>query len=390
MAGRRVLLMHVVTTGSGHYRASQAIEQTLRARDPSATIVNVDAFRYASRFVRWTISRTYLSLIRHQPDIWEYLYDNPSVYRRVKFFQQLLYRYQAKKLQQLIEEVRPDVIACTQAYPCGMVADFKCRQGLRIPLVGVLTDYAPHLYWFHEQPEVDVYVVPSQQVKQRFITRGIAAEKVQALGIPTSLSFRQQASRHEVMQDFGLDPTQPMILIMGGGSGLGQLREVVASLDILPHACQLVLVAGNNKRLVAWLRKRVFRHRVVVLDFTDRIAQLMDVATVLVSKPGGMTTSEALCKQLPLVMVNPIPGQESYNARFLLSQGAALQAETPAMVRQIVRDILDNPEQLAAMRLRAAQSAHPDASLDIAALLCSLADKSKQNIADGRFDSSFR
>lgn len=374
MAGRRVLLMHVVTTGSGHYRASQAIEQTLRLRAPQATIVNVDAFQYTSQFVRWTISRTYLSLIRHQPDIWEYLYDNPGVHKRVKYFQQLLYRYQSNKLQRLLEAVNPDVIVCTQAYPCGVVADFKKRNKLRVPLVGVLTDYAPHLYWFHEQSEVDVYVVPSEQVKQRFITRGIAAEKVQTLGIPTALSFRQPVSRNAVMKDFGLDPGQPMILIMGGGSGLGQLREVVANLDILPQPCQLVVVAGTNRRLVSWLGKRTFRHRVVVLEFTERIAQLMDVASVLVSKPGGLTTSEALCKRLPLVMVNPIPGQEAYNARFLLSQGAAMQAETPAMVRQVVRDMLDNPDQLAALQRRAAELSRPDASLDIAALVCRLAD----------------
>ena len=169
MNGRRVLLMHI-TTSSGHHRASCAIEQTVTTLDPLATVVNLDAFHYTSRFVRWAITRTYTSMIRHQPDVWEYLYDNPSVHKRLHYFQSLLHRYQAAKLQQLLETVRPDAIACTQAYPCGVVADFKKQRHLRVPLIGVLTDYAPHLYWFHDA--VDVYVVPSEQVKRRFVTRG--------------------------------------------------------------------------------------------------------------------------------------------------------------------------------------------------------------------------
>src|SRR3989338_8531088 len=166
MTGRRFLLMHI-TARSGHYRASCAIAQTIKRLDPSATVVRVDAFQYTSRFVRWAISRSYLSLIRHQTDVWEYLYDNPAVHRRVQFLRALLHRYQAGKLERLLETVRPDAIACTQAYPCGMVADFKKHHGLSAPLVGVLTDHAPHLYWFHETG--DAYVVPSARGKQRVL-----------------------------------------------------------------------------------------------------------------------------------------------------------------------------------------------------------------------------
>lgn len=375
MPGRRILLMHVLTTGTGHYRASLAIEQTLHKLDPSATIVNVDAFRYASRFVRWTISRTYLSLIRHQPDIWEYLYDNPEFHRRVQYFQKLLYRYQAVKLERLLKQVKPDVIACTQAYPCGVLADFKKRHNLAVPLVGILTDYAPHLYWFHEA--VDKYVVPSVQVKQRFITRSIAADKVEVLGVPIDLAFTQPTDRMDTAQHFGLDLDKPIILFMGGGGGLGQLRDILLNLDIVPTACQMVVLTGHNRALFYWFSSHRFRHRVVPVSFTDCVPQLMDIATLLVSKPGGLTTSEALARRLPLVMVNPIPGQEAYNARFLLAQAAAVQADSPLTVRQVVRDLLENPDRLEAMRKRAEELSRPDASLDVATLLCRLADKAR-------------
>ncbi len=380
MNGRRFLLMHI-TTSSGHHRASCALERTLKQCDPHAHTVNVDAFQYASRFVRWAISRTYLSLIRHQPDVWEYLYDNPIVHRRVRYFRALLHRYQAAKLQQLLETVRPDAVVCTQAYPCGVVADFKKHHRLDIPLVGILTDHAPHLYWFHET--VDVYVVPSEQVKQRFVMRGVDAAKVKVLGIPIDLPFLERSDPRATAQRFGLDLDEPIILIMGGGGGFGQIRDIVLNLDILPFPCQMVVLAGTNRSLLAWLQSHCFRHRVVPFHFTDAVPQLMEIATLLVSKPGGMTSSEALAKRLPLVIVNPIPGQEAYNARYLLSQGTAVQASSAGTVRQTVRDLLENPERLESMRARAAELARPTAAHDIATLLCALADR-RQAHPDGR------
>ena len=371
MTGRRFLLMHI-TTSSGHHRASAAISQTVKRLDPLAHVESVDAFQYASRFVRWAISRSYLSLIRHQPDVWEYLYDNPAVHHRIQHLRALLHRYQAGKLQRLLESVRPDAIACTQAYPCGVVADFKKHHHLSIPLIGVLTDYAPHLYWFHDT--VDVYVVPSEQVKQRFLMRGVDASRVKVLGIPIDLAFLESSDREATARAFGLDLAQPILLIMGGGGGFGQIRDIVLNLDTLPYPCQFVVLAGTNRSLVAWLHGQRFRHRIIPLGYTEEVSKLMEIATLLVSKPGGLTISEALAKHLPLVMVNPIPGQEAYNARFLLSQGAAVQAVATETVRQTVRDLLDNPAHIEALRRRNAELAHPTAALDIAKLRFELAD----------------
>ena len=375
MPVRRFLLMHI-TSHTGHHRASRAIEGAITQVDPQAAVTSIDASRYTSRFVRWAISQTYSSLIRHQPDIWEYLYDNPAIHRRVQFFRGLLHRYQAAKLERLLETVRPDAIACTQAYPCGMVADFKKRHRLAVPLIGVLTDYAPHLYWFHDT--VDVYIAPSEQVKQRFVEHGIPASRVRVLGIPIDLSFLEPVDREAAARRFGLDPSGPIILIMGGGGGFGNLRDIVQNLDLLPYPCQLVVVAGRNRQLLAWLQSQRFRHRLVPLGYTEDIPALMSLATLLVSKPGGLTTSEALAKHLPLVIVNPIPGQEAYNARFLLSQGGAVQAGSPVTVRQTVRDLLDNPRQLQTMRERSAALSRPTAALDVARLLAALADRSRE------------
>ena len=145
------------------------------------------------------------------------------------------------------------------------------------------------------------------------------------------------------------------------------------NLDTLPHPCQLVVLAGTNRLLLAWLRRSRFRHRVVPLGSVREVSKLMGLATLLISKPGGLTISEALAKGLPLVMVNPIPGQESYNARYLLAQGAAVQATAPETVRQTVRDLLESPDRLAALRARISELARPTAAHDIAKLVLALA-----------------
>src|SRR3989338_5953734 len=216
MAGRRFLLLHI-TSSTGHRRASLAIEQTIKTLDPAASVLSVDATEYTSPFIRWIVSRSYFSLIRHQPDIWEYLYDNPDVHKQVQQFQSLLHRYHAVKLQRVLATFRPDAIACTQAYPCGMVADFKKHHGAQVPLIGVLTDYAPHLYWFHET--VDAYVVPSEQVKQRFLSRGVEASRVHVLGIPIDLKFLDATDRDATARRFGLRLEQPILLVLCGRGG---------------------------------------------------------------------------------------------------------------------------------------------------------------------------
>ena len=366
MRNRRFLLLHI-TTSSGHHRASCAIQRSLSASDPSVVCHSVDAFHYASPIVRYAIHYLYYSLIQHQPDVWEYLYDNPSVHSRVQHLRALLHRYHAAKFRKLVESFKPDAIVCTQAYPCGMVADFKRQNGLSIPLIGVLTDHAPHLYWFHQA--VDIYVVPTEEVRERFIQRGVAPEKLRVMGIPIDPGFTAPTDPEATARQLGLDLKYPTLLIMGGGGGFGRLAEIVLSLDHLPFPCQMVVVAGTNHQLLRWVKRQRFRQKVVGLGFVKEIPALMDVATLIISKPGGLTTAEALAKRLPMVIVNPIPGQEAYNARFLLSQGAAVQAGSPSVVRQTVRDLLEDPRRIASMRQRSAEIARPDAADAVAAML---------------------
>ena len=372
MAGRRFLLMHV-TTSSGHHKASRALEHALRRLDPLCQTINVDAFDYTSHFVRFAINRSYLQLIRHHPDVWEYLYDNPAVHRRVQHIRGLLHRYHARKLQRLLETVQPHAMPCTQAFPSGMVADFKKHHNLTVPLVGVLTDYAPHLYWLHET--VDRYIVPADELRQRFISYGIQPSQIQATGIPIEPRFLDPVDRSAVYREFGLQPDQPVVLVMGGGSGFGPLRELMTRLGHVTTPCQIVLLAGTNRPLVEWCAHQRFSQRVVARGYVESVPELMDIASLLITKPGGMTMSESLARRLPMLMLSPIPGQEMCNARYLLQQGAALLLGAPDTAREVVGSLLSDSVRLQQLRDRIGRLSKPDSAMQAAQSLIHLADR---------------
>ncbi|HBH97311.1 MAG TPA: hypothetical protein DDX89_05960 [Candidatus Omnitrophica bacterium] len=372
MAGRRILLMHV-TISSGHHHASRAIAQALSRLDASVHAINVDAFDYTSRVVRSAIMRSYMSLIRHHPDVWEYLYDNPVIHTRVRHLRKLLHHYHTRKLRQLLETVQPHAIACTQAFPCGMVADFKQHHNLHVPLVAVLTDYAPHIYWLHET--VDVYVVPAEELKQRYLSHGVPEERIRVYGIPVTPRFLDPVDRDGVFRAFGLDPDVPVILIMGGGGGFGPLQELMRSVDRMPERCQFVILAGTNRALLNWVREHPFRHRVVALGYVESVAALMSIACAIITKPGGLTTAEALAKAVPLFMSSPIPGQEVCNAKYLLAHQAAIQLGTPETVGATVSEFLRHPDRLGQLRANIAAIARPRSAFETARLLLELSNQ---------------
>ncbi len=366
------MLMHV-TTSSGHHHAARAVAQALRRIDPFCQILAFDAFDYTSHFVRWTIHRSYFSLIRHQPNVWEYLYDNPSVHSRVQHFRTLLHRYHRKKLDRLLQTAQPHAIACTQAFPSGMLADFKQQRGLDVPLVGILTDFAPHLYWLHDT--VDVYVVPAEEVKQRFVSYGVPDSRIRVNGIPVEPRFLDPIDRAAAHAQFGLATDVPVVLVMGGGGGFGPIRELMLSVDRIAAPCQFVVLAGTNHELLAWLRRQQFRHTVVVRGYVDTVPQLMGIAALVITKPGGLTTSEALAKRLPMLILNPIPGQEQCNARYLLAQGAAVDLSSPDEAGAILDALLSDPSKLAELRQRTTRLSHPESAMRTAELMIELGDR---------------
>jgi len=365
---KRVLLMYISQV-SGHRQGAVAIAKSLKSLNPDCEVLSINGFGYIYPLMEKIINTAYMGVIKRAPKIWEYLYDNPKIIKLSEKWKQSIHKSSHKKLKPLIEEFKPDVVVCTQAFPCGMVADYKKAHHLPMTVIGVLTDYAPHLYWLHEG--VDYYVVPSQEAHDRYVKEGIPANRIKVLGIPIRIKFAQPLDRRAIAKKLGLDCNIPTVLIMGGGQGLGPMKEAVKSLVHLGRPLQLIVICGTNVKLVHWIKKiqRQTNKKILFYDYASNVDELMEVSTLIVSKPGGMTTSECLAKGLPMVIIDPIPGQEERNSQFLVNQGVAVRVEDKHHIAHAIESLLNNPKQLAAMKQAALKNGKPMAAQDIARLI---------------------
>lgn len=364
-----------ITKVSGHRQATLAIQKSLRILDPSVEVPSVNGFGYTYPLLEKIVNKAYMGIIKRSPKVWDYLYDNPNVFKKSQPIKKFLSRTSYKKIGNLIEKFQPDTVVCTQAFPCGMFGDYKITHKLKnLRLIGVLTDFAPHSYWLNEG--VDYYVVPAPEIRDRFIAKGVHPDKIKVYGIPIHSKFSNQLDKKPIADKLGLSLDIPTILIMGGGQGLGPIQESVESLVKLERDIQLIVVAGTNKQLIKWLQSVVAHSskRILVYEFAKNIDELMEMATLIITKPGGMTTSECLAKGLPMVIVNPIPGQEMRNTDFLLNKGIAIRVYKTSDIGEEIEVLLNSPERLAAMRKAAYDSGKPYAAQNIAKLILQFPD----------------
>jgi processive 1,2-diacylglycerol beta-glucosyltransferase len=369
MAGKRILLMHISKI-SGHYVAALAIEKAVKLIDPQAYVMPMDAFEYTNPRSEKIVNAIYMALIQKLPFLWNYLYDNPYWLKRTAGFKTAVHRRNIPKLDKLFSDSNPDVVVCTQAFPCGMVADYKKFRNKTIPLVGVLTDYVPHSYWIYDN--VDYYITPSEEVMERLVKKGVGPQRIKPFGIPFDPKFACSLDKQEMRRKLGLLPMFT-VLVMGGGQGLGPIKTVVKTLDRADAVFQIIVVCGTNKKVYDSLKAMPsFKKKVLLLGYCNNIDELMSASDVIVSKPGGVTVAEALCKGSAMIIVNPLPGQELNNANYLTAHAAAVKVDNPSKVGNAVKALCDDPEQLRRLSAAALAISKPNAAMDIAKLVLGL------------------
>lgn len=363
---RRILYLYL-TKHSGHYAAAVGVDEAVRRSDNRVESMLLDSFSHANPVLSKVTLRAYLAALKAAPEIWEWMYDNPDFKERTKRIRELLNRGNSRKLQSIMRDFNPDIVVCTQAFACGVMASWKAATGNRRPkLVGVLTDFVAHRYWAHDQ--VDLYVAPNAETKQTLVSQGVDADRVQVTGIPVNDRYLSAVEKDDVYRMLGLKPGLPLILVMGGSLGLGPMKTVIRKLDKLPQPFYIVAITGKNEELKERLERKgqKLRHPTKIFGFVENVHELMDAAEMVVTKPGGITTAECLIKRLPMIIINPIPGQEAKNTEFLLSHDVAVQAEDANDVALFVDEFLRNPEKLRRMREAAKTLGRPHAAADAA------------------------
>jgi processive 1,2-diacylglycerol beta-glucosyltransferase len=355
--------------GAGHNQAAKAVENEIVRRFPRARVNIVDFMAGENSKLNTLLKETYLKLIAFTPTIYDLLYRWTKNQRRSSRAQTLLARATKRAMLSLYRQYRPDIIICTHPFPCGAAAHLRSRKAIGAQLAAVVTDFVVHPLWI--SPEVDFYFVAGQEVGRELRSRGIPAGRIYPTGIPIDASFNQNIDRSKVLANYGLDPDQPIILVMAGGLGVGPVRQVVQSLSLCRTPIQTVVITGKNAELRRELRLEAARleHKIIIVGYTRHVRELMAIADLLITKPGGLTTSEALSLSLPMVLFSPIAGQEEDNAVFLTKQKTAVLAKDLSNLNKIVADLLNNRHKIAEMKWSAHQLGHPEAAQAIVNVL---------------------
>jgi processive 1,2-diacylglycerol beta-glucosyltransferase len=318
------VLIATATAGGGHLAAAAALEEAWRAGYPHDTVRRVDILDFTPKLYRKAYAEGYVHLAERAPELYAHAFrktDTVRFARKAQPLRRLTARLVTGKFRKELRAFGPDILLAPHFLPLESVGGMSAKER---PFVGcVVTDFEAHALWMERC--VDLYCVAAEETRARLVARGVSTKKVAVTGIPVSHRFSRLLPRAVTRKILGLNKETTTLLILGGGLGMGPLEETVRQLDRAEAALQLVVVAGRNEALRKRLKSQRYRHDVRILGFANNMHELMSTADLIVTKPGGLTTSEALALGRPLLIVNPLPGQEAANSDFLLERGAAMK-----------------------------------------------------------------
>lgn len=363
----RVLVLYV-SVGTGHKKAAEALKESIEKQFTGWSVDAVDTLKYISPIIDKVVVNSYLGTLKRSPKLYSMLYTASGKGTGIYDISKSLNKLLSYKLKSIITEYNPSVIVCTHPFPMQMLSSLKEKKKLDIPTVAILTDYVVHSLWLDNG--MDAFIVANDIMKSEMITRGIPSGIIFPYGIPVSPKFLNQVDKKCLIRELGLD-NKFTVLVMGGGMGFGNIENTMASLLDCDIDLQIIAVTGTNQKLKYQLeeKSKISSKKVLILSYTDRINELMDISDLLITKPGGMTVSEALVKGLPIFIISPVPGQEEGNASFLIRSGVASEITNSSQLVEVLSQVANDPAALSAMRESSKFLGKPHSATDIAALL---------------------
>ncbi|MDR0477150.1 MAG: hypothetical protein LBH14_04335 [Desulfobulbaceae bacterium] len=362
---KKIMLLSV-SAGAGHVRAAQALQACAQMHPAGVSATHLDVMDFVPVTFRTLYTDFYIKLVSHHPAVWSYLYQKTneasprSVNQRIR---RAVERLNCRPLLAEIRRQQADAIICTHFLPAELLSRELRMNRIQVPVWVQVTDFDLHSMWI--VPGMQGYFAANDEIAWRMCDRGLSADIVHISGIPVMPAFGGPHDRATCAVKSGLDPSKTTFLMMSGGAGLGDLDVLAERLLAIDGAdFQLIALAGRNQAMLDALQRLAPAHpgRLFPQGFTDHVERLMACSDLVITKPGGLTTSECLAMGLPMIVISPIPGQEERNADFLLEQGAALKAiDTPALEFRI-RSLLRQPKKLDAMRQQSASLGRPHAA----------------------------
>jgi processive 1,2-diacylglycerol beta-glucosyltransferase len=367
MLGRVLVLS--ASAGAGHLRAAEAIAKAIRLRGLATDLQHLDVLKYTNQVFRHFYSKAYIDLVNKAPEILGWLYDYLDDPKKNDPIRQAFDRLNANPFIRYLRRYQPDVAICTHFLPSGIISSLKENGKINVLNAVVVTDFDVHAMWLARH--VEQYFVALEETRFHLKELGVPERMITVSGIPIDPVFAEPKDQRLMRRKHGLEEDRFTILVSAGGFGVGPVGRLMEALSHLVHPARVVAVCGRNEALrkelattVKTLQKRS-RVAFTVVGFTTEIDELMTAADLFVGKPGGLTTSEALAKGLPMVVINPIPGQEERNSDHLLEEGVAIRSNNLPALPFKIDALLDTPGKLARMAENARAMAKPDAAFAV-------------------------
>lgn len=362
---KSVLLLHA-TVGTGHKSAAEAVGSAFSKYYPDIDVGIEDIFDYGSPVFKGLYADSYIELSEKAPELWAYWYrSNKDENRLLKDFRIFVGKLGIYQINKLKERYNPEAIICTHFLPVEILIEYKKNKKLNIPIYCVVTDYTGHIFWVHQ--EVDMYFVGNNKTKAMLVKKGVQEENITVTGIPVHSKFNQEYDIDTIRTEWNISQS-PVITVMCGGLQTYTVKKIVQDLSRKIKKGTIVVLAGRNKDIQKQLydipREITFDLR--VLGHIDYIEKIIAASDLIVTKAGGLIVSEIQAVGTPMILIDPIPGQEEWNADYITSIGSGIQMRLPEMVGDLVENLLQFSERIGNMKLYAKKLGRPYASKDIA------------------------
>lgn len=371
---KKVIIFYA-SYGGGHLSAARSIKENMETNYEDIDVKLIDCMEYVNKTVNKITTKAYSEMAKKAPKTWGRVYWK-SQKGPLAQISTTSNKILSIKLYKLLKDFEPNLIVSTHPFGSQMCAYLKKHGKLNAKIATVMTDYAPHDQWLVFNKYVDYYFVSHDGMKKELHEKGIPNEKIFATGIPLSNKFLLKYDKPTILKSFGLSPDKKTVLFFGGGEfGLGKTQtfKIFKSFVECPKNIQIVAISGKNQKmkeafenLVESLNKK---DSVKILEYTNQVPELMSISDLVVTKPGGLTTTESLASGLPIVVINPIPGQEEENASYLEKNKVAIWLKKDDNVEVILKDLFSNPEKMQEMKIRARLLAKKNSTKDICKIL---------------------
>ena len=372
---KKILILYAAY-GGGHFSAAKSLKEYIDNNSNDVETNIVDCVKYINKALDKITTGAYKQMAKKAPWAWKKVYYQ-SEKGALSKISNSSNRLMAKKLIHLFEEEKPDLVISTHPFGTQMTGYLKRKHKYNCKLATILTDFAPHDQWLVESEYGDYFFVSHDGMKKSLIQDfKIDSSKIFVTGIPLSNRFLQDFNNEEIYNSFDLKPNKKTILFFGGGEfGLGKNRtvEILKALTNHLDQYQIVAISGKNPKMNTAFKELASElsdsSSLKIYDFINNVPEIMHISNLVVTKPGGLTVTESLASELPILIINPIPGQEEENAEFLEQSGAAIWLRPNDSPELVVENLLNSEDKLSDMKEKASNLAHIHSTQNICNIL---------------------